>query len=63
MSLKTDTQSTALSSRPLNQLPFDPQLTPGAHNAVVVCLRILPTEKVTVITDEVSLEIAAALVH
>ena len=63
MSLKTDTQSNTLSSRPLNQLPFDPQLTPGAHNAVVVCLRILPTEKVTVITDEVSLEIAAALVH
>jgi aminopeptidase len=51
------------STRQLNQLPFDPQLTPGAHNAVRVCLRIQPTEKVTVITDEVSLEIAAALVH
>ncbi len=59
MSLNT-TQS---SNRQLNNLPFDPQLTPGARNAVRVCLRILPTEKVTVITDEVTLEIAAALVH
>ena len=59
MSLNT-TQS---STRQLNNLAFDPQLTPGARNAVRVCLRILPTEKVTVITDEVTLEIAAALVH
>jgi aminopeptidase len=53
----------AQSNRQLNQFPFDPQLTPGARNAVRVCLRIQPTEKVTLITDEVSLEIAAALVH
>jgi leucyl aminopeptidase (aminopeptidase T) len=59
MSLNTTEQST----RQLNQLPFDPQLTQGARNAVRVCLRIQPTEKVTLITDEVSLEIAAALVH
>jgi aminopeptidase len=51
------------SKRQLNQLPFDPELTPGARNAVRVCLRIQPNEKVTVITDEVSLEIAAAIVH
>jgi len=50
-------------TRQLNQLPFDAELTPGARNAVQVCLRIQPSEKVTVITDEVSLEIAAALVH
>ena len=49
------------SKRQLNQLPFDPELTPGARNAVEVCLRVQPTEKVTVITDEVSLEIAAAI--
>ena len=49
--------------RQLNQLPFDPELTPGARNAVQVCLRVQPSEKVTVITDEVTLEIAAALVH
>ena len=51
------------SNRQLNRIPFDPQLTPGARNAVRVCLRVEPSEKVTVITDEVSLEIAAAIVH
>ena len=51
------------SNRQLNKLAFDPQLTPGARNAVRVCLRVLASEKVTVITDEVSLEIAAALVR
>src|SRR5271156_5593028 len=50
-------------NRQLNKMVFDPQLTPGARNAVRVCLRIQPSEKVTVITDEASLEIAAALVH
>ncbi len=53
----------AQSKRQLNQLPFDLELTPGARNAVQVCLRIQPSEKVTVITDEVSLEIAAAIVR
>jgi aminopeptidase len=47
----------------LNTLPFDPEFTRGARNAVQVCLRIKPSEKVCVITDEVTLEIAAALVH
>ena len=51
----------AQSKRQLNSVPFDPELTPGAQNAVRVCLRIRPSEKVTVITDEVSLEIAAAI--
>src|SRR5262249_58687137 len=50
------------SRRQLNNLPFDSELTPGARNAVRVCLRVQPAEKVTLITDEVSLEIAAALV-
>jgi aminopeptidase len=49
--------------RPLNSIPFDSELTPGARNAVRVCLRIQPSEKVTVITDEESLEIAAAIVR
>ncbi len=56
-------KSAEQSNRQLNQMAFDPQLTPGARNAVRVCLRVLASEKVTVITDEVSLEIAAALVH
>ncbi|MFZ3263513.1 MAG: aminopeptidase, partial [Terriglobales bacterium] len=55
--IDTDPQS----NRQLNSLPFDPELTPGARNAVRVCLRVEPAEKVTVITDEASLEIAAAL--
>lgn len=59
MSSNTTTHPT----RQLNKLTFDPQLTPGARNAVRVCLRIEPSEKVTLITDEVTLEIAAALVH
>jgi len=59
----TSTNTTEQSDRQLNKVAFDPALTPGARNAVRVCLRVLPTEKVTVITDEVSLEIAAAIVH
>jgi len=47
----------------LNCVPFDAQLSPGARNAVQVCLRIQPSERVTIITDEASLEIAAAITH
>jgi len=47
----------------VSTLPFDPELTPGARNAVNVCLRIQPGEKVTVVTDEATKEIAASLVH
>src|ERR1022692_2708225 len=61
--MKTFTNTTEQSIRQLNKLAFDPQLTPGARNAVRVCLRVQPSETVTVITDEVSLEIAAAIVH
>jgi leucyl aminopeptidase (aminopeptidase T) len=46
----------------LSIVKFDPELTPGARNAVNVCLRIQPSEKVTVITDEACQEIAASLV-
>ena len=47
----------------LGALPFDPELTPGARNAVNICLRILPSEKVTVIADAACREIAASLVR
>src|SRR5690242_4354060 len=50
-------------NRQFETIPFDPELTPGARNAVQVCLRVQPKEKVTVITDEVTKEIAASLVH
>ena len=49
--------------RRLNQISFDPEFTPGAHNAVHVCLRIQPDEKVCVITDEATLDIAASVVR
>ena len=41
--------------------PIDPELLPGARNAVRVCLRLQPTERITIITDLVTREIAAAL--
>jgi len=48
--------------RQLNKIPFDAEFTPGARNAVNVCLRIQHSEQVCVITDEATLEIAAAIV-
>ena len=46
-----------------NHISFDPEYTLGARNAVNVCLRVQPDEKVCVITDEATIEIAAAIVH
>ncbi len=40
---------------------YDPELKVGARNAIRTCLRVEPQEKVTLITDHVSLEIAASL--
>ena len=51
-----------MTSTDLTTKAFDPELKPGAHNAVFVCLRIQPTEKVTLITDQACEEIAASLV-
>jgi len=48
--------------KPLNTIAFDSEFSPGAHNAVNVCLRVQPHERVCVITDEATLEIAAAVV-
>jgi aminopeptidase len=42
-------------------IPFDPEFTSGARNAVNVCLRVQPDEKVCMITDEATAEIAAAI--
>jgi len=47
----------------LEDLPFEPELAPGARNAVEVCLAIQPGEKVTLITDQATQEIAASLVR
>jgi aminopeptidase len=47
----------------LTNLTFDPELSPGAFNAVNTCLRIQPSEKVTLITDNECREIAASIAH
>jgi len=47
----------------VNQVPFDPEFTAGARNAVNICLGVQTAEKVCVITDEATIEIAAALVQ
>ena len=41
---------------------FDPALSPGAANAIHVCLRLKPYERMTIIADRACAEIAAALV-
>lgn len=45
----------------LSHVPYSSDLLPGARNAVTTCLRIQPPEKVTVITDYATRDIAAAL--
>jgi aminopeptidase len=49
-------------TRSPDPMVWDAEYAVGARNAVSVCLRVQPEEKVCVITDEVTLEIAAALV-
>ena len=44
-------------------IPFDPEYSSGAFNAVNVCLRVQPSEQVCVITDVATTEIAASIVH
>jgi aminopeptidase len=41
----------------------DPELLPGAYNAIHTCLRLKPEERITLITDRESRDIAAALVR
>jgi aminopeptidase len=47
----------------ITQIEFDPEFTPGARNAVNTCLRIQPSEKVTLITDHACREISASIAH
>jgi aminopeptidase len=55
-------QRTADASRArLQACAFDPELGLGASNAVNICLKIRDEEKVTLITDEACLEIAASI--
>lgn len=41
--------------------PVDPELTPGARNAIRTCLQLEREERITIITDAATREIAAAL--
>ena len=41
--------------------PIDPELLPGARNAVDTCLRLKPQERLTIVTDTFTRDIAAAL--
>lgn len=45
----------------LTAVTAGPELAPGARNAIHTCLRLRPEERITLITDLESLEIAAAL--
>lgn len=47
----------------LHDILVDPELVPGAHNAIHTCLRLRPDERITLITDRETRDIAAALVH
>src|SRR6266404_4016536 len=40
---------------------IDAELAPGARNALRVCLQLKPAERITIITDEATRDIAAAL--
>jgi aminopeptidase len=40
---------------------IDPELVPGARNAIEVCLRLEPNERITIITDEATRDIAMVL--
>ena len=45
----------------LLDVAFPADFTPGARSAATTCLRIQPTEKVTLITDDATIEIAASI--
>jgi aminopeptidase len=47
----------------LTTVSYDPELAPGAHNAVHACLRIQPSEKVVIIADNACKEIGASIAH
>ena len=44
-----------------SNIEIDPELIPGARNALRVCLQLQPDERITIITDEATCDIAAAL--
>ena len=57
----TELKQVAMVATDLHEVGFPDEFREGAHNAVTTCLRIMPYEKVTVIADESTLTIAAAM--
>jgi leucyl aminopeptidase (aminopeptidase T) len=45
----------------LRLVPFPPAYSAGARNAVFTCLGVKPSEKVTLITDEACMQVAASM--
>jgi aminopeptidase len=47
----------------IKNISFDKELTPGAYNAINICLRLKPEERITIIADDENLEIAYSLIY
>lgn len=50
-------------STDIKAVSFEKDLVEGAHNAINVCLKLQPQERITIIADNECVEIAAALVN
>jgi aminopeptidase len=46
---------------PLDRVPYDPELDPGARNAIETCLAVQPGERLTLLVDEATTDIGASL--
>ena len=58
----TDLSQREMPDRPIiDAVAVDPELLPGARNAIRICLRLKPEERITIITDEATADITAAL--
>lgn len=47
----------------LRSLAFDPEYTEGARGAILTCLRLKPEERITIITDTHTADIASSMLH
>jgi len=53
--------NSSLSQASLLSIPYSAEFSPGARAAIRTCLRVQPEEKVTLITDRATVEIAVSL--
>ncbi len=58
---QTMTAQSPTATTDLRSVPFPAEFAEGAHNAATTCLRIQPDERVTLITDEATVSIAASV--